>query len=93
MHVLYMSVYCLFDIVPSLDLLGKRVQRSRSLPNVTLRSFLNGTQVSQNTAGDEMKFLMSKNYSGKICYVQIILNNIFTNYNLKDLKNVEYLNH
>jgi hypothetical protein len=58
-----MSVYGVFVIVPSLDLLGKRVQRSRKLPSVALRLFLNDTQVSQNTAGDGVKFLISKNYS------------------------------
>ena len=31
-----------------MDLLGKRVQRCRSLPSVALRSFLNDTQVTQN---------------------------------------------
>ena len=36
------------------DLLGKRVQRCRSLPSVALRSFLNGTQVTQNTARYEL---------------------------------------
>ena len=28
-------------------------------------------------AGDEARFLMSKNYSWKICYLQIIPNNIY----------------
>jgi len=28
-------------------------------------------------AGDEVKFLMSKNYSWKICYLEIILINIY----------------
>ena len=49
--------YILFEIVSCengnksllLELLGKRVQRYRSLPTVALRSFLKGTQVSQNT--------------------------------------------
>jgi len=35
-------------MVPNRDLLGKRVQRCRSLPSVALRSFLNDTQVSEN---------------------------------------------
>jgi len=28
-------------------------------------------------SGDEVKFLMSKNYSWKICYLQILLTNIY----------------
>ena len=68
------------------DFLGKRVQRCRSLPSVTLRSFLVVLKLPKTLhgmncccehvplpivgnaekAGDEVEFLMSKNYSWKI---------------------------
>ena len=35
--------------VNTVDILGKRVQRCRSLPSVALRSFSNDKQVSENT--------------------------------------------
>ena len=80
-----------------MDLLGKRVQRSRSLPSVALHSFLMVRKSTKTLhvmscccarvplpmvgnavkAGDGVKFLMSKNFSWKTYYLQIILINIY----------------